>query len=254
MSITELWTSREMHITKDGTTITRYFTCTYDDWNAGTDGTTILPVIGDTWNDVRPDLRVTDVRLYWIDNLNCRIECLYSTKGMGFREGETDKVASVRDSFDFSVQAISGMKFHDTDTNAQEWPALYGSEDAPDLIWYRPNITYTQKMYLSNWNFTTVKNAIGKVNNSDFISQYYVDVEGDSVDITGDDTGKWLFAGFNASQIRQGVYEILMTFLYNDEGWNTPHGASNIKMYGTANFSSLPFPTDTATEIDDGLR
>lgn len=255
MAIAELYISREMHITKEGTTVSRYFSCSDSDWNAWTDGTTELPRIGDTWSDDRPDLRVTDIRNRWRSNKECEVEVTYSKTGMSFREAETDKVASMRDTFDFSVQAVSGMKFHDTDDNAKEWPALYGSEDAPDLIWYRPNITYSIKMYLSNWQWNTVKDSIGKVNSADMMKQYYQKTGEDVVDITGDDTGKWLLAGFNATQTSQGVYEIVMQFLYNDEGWNTPHGvSSSIKMYDTVDFNDLPWPTDNDTDIDDGLR
>jgi hypothetical protein len=256
MAVVELFTSREMHITKEGTTLTRYFSCSNTDWNAGGDGTTTLPIIGDTFSDARPDLRVTDIRNRWRTNLECEVEVTYSKQGMSFRNRETDKVASMRDDFDFGVQAVNALKFHDTDGNAKEWPALYGDEDAPDLIWYRPSITYTAKMYLSNWDWNRVKDTIGKVNSSDFIKQYYIKKgEEESIDISGDDTGKWLFSGFNATQVSQGVYEIIMQFQYNDEGWNTPHDVSStIKMYGTADFNLLPWPTDYDTTIDDGLR
>ncbi|KKN71433.1 hypothetical protein LCGC14_0421550 [marine sediment metagenome] len=255
MAIVELYTSREMHITKEGTTLTRYFSISDDDWNAWTDGTTTLPEIGEIFSENRPDLRVTDIRNRWRSNKECEVEFTYSKMGMNFREKETDKIASMRDTFDFSVQAVSGMKFHDTDANAKEWPVLYGSEDAPDLIWYRPNITYSTKSYLSNWDWNKVKDSIGKVNSGDFMKQYYRRTEESIIDITGNDTGKWLFTGFNATQLSQGAYEIVMQFLYNDEGWNTPHGvSSSIKMYGTANFDRLPWPDDYDTDIDDGLR
>lgn len=264
MAVTELYTTREMHITKEGTTVTRYFTCSNVDFNNGGDGTITLPVVGDIWSDSRPDLRVTDVRVYWLSNENCRYEATYSTRGMASREQRVNKVSSMRDVFDFNTQTVdvTAGGFKDTDGNPQIWADLWAAEggnntveNAPPLVRYVPNIVWTSIIYQENWIWNDVKDAFGKVNNTDFLKQYYIE-HGQKVDVTGDDTGKWLFAGFNATEVSEGVYELTMMFLYDDDGWNTPYGiSSSTKMYGTANFrTALPWPTDKDDYVDDGLR
>lgn len=106
MAVTELYTSRQMHITKEGTTLTQIYTCSDTDLIAWGDGTTALPVLGLPWSPYREDLRVTDIRTWWINNKACRVEVLYSTQGLSYPRNLPDKQSSITTMFDFSYEPI----------------------------------------------------------------------------------------------------------------------------------------------------
>ncbi len=124
MAVTELYTSRAMHITTAGTTITQIYTCSDDDLNAWGDDVTPLPVLGLPWSPYREDLRVTDIRTWWLNNKNCRVEVLYSTQGLAYPRNLPDKTSSITTLFDFSYEPIilnnQDDKYWDYTDNAGE--------------------------------------------------------------------------------------------------------------------------------------
>ena len=264
MTVSELYTSRELHITKEGQTLTQVHTCSDADWNAGGDGITTLPKIGDLWNDERPDLIATDIRMYWLNNKNARVETTYSTLGFIFPENQPDKMSSTRESFDFSftpIQLTGEDAFWDYNAGAAKtwasvYNATYAGEPVSQLPRIQPQVVFTQKMNVSVWSWNRIRDSFAKVNDADFIVQWQTNrTKGpEYFDSTGDDTGKWLFMGFTADKVGDSNSEIVLTFLYNGEGWNTPYGLSNIYLYQTANFNLLPFPEDEDDFIEVGLR
>ncbi len=261
MAVSENYKSRQLHITDEGTVLKQFFNATAEDW---TDENPDIPKVNDYWLN-RLDLIVTDVWVTWLDNTNCFIEVVYSTKGNVYRKKRADKVASVDETFDFSVSVEDASKYWDEDAEApaiwsETWVANGGHEedDVPPLSIYKPKLAFIQKMYLSTWDFNTIVNAIGKINSSDWIRQM-VRVEGRSrrnlfYDKTGDDTGLWLFAGFKAEQVGDANIEVTMEFIYSFEGWNTPYGVPGVYLYETTNFNALPFPTDRDNKTDDTIR
>lgn len=317
MAVTELYTSREMHITKEGTTLTQIYTCTDTDLNAWGDGVTALPILGLAWSPYREDLRVTDIRTWWLNNKNCRVEVLYSTQGLAYPRNLPDKQSSVTTMFDFSYEPIqlnnADDKYWDfLDAEGAGAPSTWGEKfkvkfpswvtdtgylagngRENDSVIYKcilahtssaadepgtgadyatywemivelppvpepgPSITMTEKMNLTGWNWNDIINTIGKVNNTDWLKSYIKILKNRRVswiDITGDDTGKWLFAGFHCDEIGYRNYEITLHYIYNAAGWNTPYGIA-IGLYQTANFISvLPYPVNPDDTVDDGLR
>lgn len=262
MTVKESFESRKMHITDEGTTLTQVFSAVADDWiNADP----AIPVIGDYWES-RPDLIVTDVWLYWLDNINCRIEAVYSTKGGTYREKRADKTASVQENFNFSLTVDDAANYIDQLSEptqpkiwAEVWAADHAAntkENVPPLSIYKPTLTFTREMYLSGWLFNTIADAIGTVNSSDWIKQTVNVWDGKRdvfYDITGDDTGKWLFSGYDASKEGDLNVKVIMEFTYSFTGWNKPHGVA-ANLYPTYDFNALPFPKDVNNKVDDTIR
>jgi len=315
MAVSEDWTSRGMHITKEGTTITQIFTCSDDDINAGGDGTTALPILGLAWSPYREDLRVTDIRYWWLNNKNARVEILYSTQGLAYPRNLPDKMSSITTLFDFSYEPIqlnnADDKYWDFTDNAgagglttwgkkfsikyTAWAAeaqVAGYIRTNDFVIYRcttnhtgaadnepgtgalwtdvweplielppvpkpaANIVMVEKMNLNTWDWNAIKNTIGKVNESDWLKAYIKKLRDRRiawVDVTGDDTGKWLFSGFHCDEIGYRNYEVTLTYIYNYDGWNTPYSLT-LGIYETANFDVLPYPDDPDDTVNDGLR
>jgi hypothetical protein len=256
MTVSERAGSRKMHITKEGTTLTQIFTCTLTDWeNEDSD----IPVIGDYW-EVRPELVVSDIWLTWIDNLNCEVEVIYSTKGVEFVEKRPDKVSAVKESYNFSTAVEAANEYIDaSDSSAKIWSEVWvaagnDEDETPTLYIYRPKLVGNIQMFLSKWNFNDIVNTIGTTNSEDFLKQYvtrfgrkYRDIP---YDITGDDTGHWLFTGFRSERAGTDNYEINMEFIYSYTAWNSPYGVS-ANLYREVNFNTvLPYPTDTDNSLN----
>ena len=312
MAVKELYTSREMHITKEGTTLTQIFSCSDTDVNNWGDGITALPVLGLPWSPHREDLRITDISVRWENNKVATIEALYSTQGLSYPRNLPDKQSSLTTVFDFSYEPIQlnnqddkywdyvdiasatwGSKFkvkYTSWANATGYVAGYIREndaviyecilnhtssaaDEPGTgaewatYWTRvvelppvpePDalIVMTEKMNLSGWDWNAIKESIGKVNDADWLKAYVRKLRTRRVtwiDITGDDTGHWLFTGFHCEEIGYRNYEATLTYTHNYAGWNAPYGLT-LGLYQTANFNVLPYPTDIDDYVNDGLR
>jgi hypothetical protein len=269
MAVTEFYESRKMHLTAEGTTVMRVFTCTATDWNAGGDAGTTLPIVGDPWDVdiIRYDLRVTDINVYWLDNTNCRIEILYSTAGLSHSTHVPDAVSSKVEEFAMSTQPeVITDKYTDFTTGDRPswglaWEAASAGRkaaDAPPITVHKANMTYSYKCNVSSWSYDTIRDAVGRINDSDMLVQWKSRVPGslnrDAIyDATGDDTGKWLFHDFSARAVGDKNWELSLTFLYNDFGWNSPESVP-INLYGTFDPFDLPWPTDLYDRQDEGLR
>lgn len=264
MAVTEDWPSRGMHITSEGTTITQIYTCSDDDINAGGDGTTALPILGKAWSPYREDLRVTDIRYWWLNNKNARVEILYSTVGLSYPRHLPDKLSSVKPIFDFDYTPITlaeGDTYWDyVAGESKEWTiayqAVYPGKPIPSVPAVFPHISMTEKMNLTTWDWNDIESKIGKVNEKDFIAAWESERRGRKVswiDITGDDTGKWLFAGFHCEELGYQNYEVALVFLYDGVLWNKPYGVTT-NMYEVTDFSGLPYPNNPDDTVNDGLR
>ncbi len=274
MAVTENYKSREMHITKEGTTIMQYFDCNADDLPfAGQNG---LPLVGTPWSSYRQDMRCSDIRVWWKDGRNCTVEALYSTEGLSHRERRADKVSSVKNTFDFSLTQEEITSYSNYVTGgapkkwSEEWVAADGDEDnLPSLYKYTPNIVFIEKFYVDGWAWNDLKDGIGKVNNADFLRQMADKYPSNKRDLEyrivpgTDDTGNWLCAGIHAETIGDDNVEITITYLYKERlggannGWNYEDNGNlsvNTNMYQTYNFQNLPYPTNTDDTIDDDFR
>ncbi len=259
MSVTELKGSRRERMTVHGRTIEFFYKTTWGEWDDGT-AFTELPVIGD-------QLATFDemfcVEIY-ADNMPgaadgdddpCKVTAVYSTNSseMPIRK---DQAASWTETLSSSVEANSLGHFKDTDGNVKWWPALWRADDtenntidnAPPVTDYYPRITYTTTVYSSEVIAARCINAVGSVNSADFIRTFsatkkkaldHYNDDFDDLDAE-DDAGKWLFTSAIGTRLRANMYQYDLTFEYDRDGWNKPHGVdSSILLYPTGDFNDL---------------
>ncbi|MCP4567644.1 MAG: hypothetical protein GY841_08700 [FCB group bacterium] len=259
MSVTELKGSRRERMTINGRSIEFFYKTT---WGEGDDGTafTTLPKVGEELS-AYDDMRCTEL---FADNMPgaadsssdpCKVTVVYSTNSseMPIRK---DQAASWTETLSSSVEAHSLSQFTDTDDTRQYWPKLWEGggvtgatvDNAPPVIDYYPRITYTTTVYSSEVIAARCINAVGSVNSADFIRTFSatkkkaLDQYNDDFDDLDaeDDTGKWLFTSAVGTRLRATMYQYDLTFEYDKDGWNTPHGVnSSIKLYPTGNFNDL---------------
>ncbi len=260
MAVVEQFNSRKMHITDEGTVLTQFFKATAEDWAAADPA---IPKVGDVWPD-RTDLVVTDVWQTWLDNVNTMIEVVYSTIGGVFKGKRANKSSGVKDDFNFSLTVEDGSQYVDqVSGDATTWSVVWAAADpsatednAAPLSIFKPALTVTRTMYLTTWDFNDIAFAIGKINNSDWLKQtkiFYSGIIPFAYDVTGDDTGKWLFSGYDAVQVGIESVQVTMEFIYNFDGWNNPYGVA-ANLYSFANFNGLPFPVERTDVPDNSLR
>ena len=275
MAVTENYKSRQMHITKEGTTITQIFDCIGNDLQfAGTNG---LPLIGTPWDLYRSDLRCSDIRIIWKDNINATVEALFSSDGRWHKENQPDKISSIRNTFDFVVEEkeIESYKNWVDGGEPKDWAAEYAAEynsqngadptTTPKLSKYYTNITFTERMNVPHWSWDAIRNIVGRVNSSDFLRQMKLQYPNRDIeyDVTGDDTGNWLCAGVHVETVGDENAEVTITYLYKEQpdgtnaGWqNEVNGNVKIttNMYEAANFFQRTLPTSNDNTSDDALR
>jgi hypothetical protein len=264
MAITEKYTSRSMHITREGTVLTQVFDCTDSDWNNWV--ALGKPTIGTQWSVWRPDLRVTDIKNGWESNTHCVVTVTYSTGGMMYPENRPDKVSSLREVYDYSYTPQTDFKFYNTDGASKDWEELWdeykSGTPVPPRYPSEALITMQRSMNLTQWRWDIIRDSINHVNSDRWLNR----VTGRSkpnenvmLGVSFDDIGKWLFAGFHSEKVGYvnqywPNYEVTYTFLYYDDGWNTPYGITDIKAYDTAAFKDLPAPDDYDDSENIALR
>ncbi len=260
----EAFESRSTFITKEGINVTRRAKITAAEYADGT-----YPAIGEAFplqgNETVEEqaelekLRAVEVDTDWITNSTVQVTVLYSTMDNRelTRRRRADHISSMRQNFDFSLLEtdITNVKIKDKDGNDKKWATEWvaaGTDrdeaDAPPQNLFTPSITWTITVYLSQWNWNLVKDRINTVNQNDWLRQLVVDgsTPPNIIDITGDDSGRWLFYNFNAREIGKGVWELVYTFLYNvKEKWNRPLGVT-FNRYSITDFNLLPLPTITS--------
>ncbi len=264
--------SRSSVITKEGINVTRKAKITAAEYEAGT-----YPVVGEAFPSTGSgasaedleNLRAIEVETDWISNSTVQVRVLYSTidNRAETRRRRADHFSSTMHSFDFSlaITDIKNVKIKDKDDNDLKWATVWAAagtdrseEDAPPLDIYIPSIVYTATVYLSKWNWNAIRDAIGTVNESDFLKQFETDKRTPKslIEVSGDDTGQWLFYNFNFRSFGKGVEELVYTFIFNTKGkWNEPEGVT-FNLYKETNFNELPAPTiaDDTQEYPFGGR
>lgn len=279
MAIEERVSSRDQHYTRDIDTITQIFTATWAEAEAKTDGTNSLPYLGTPFSPARPDLIIVDERRRALpkNDTHCEIIFTYSNGGQPYPQSIPETVASVTQDFDFTYTPSNSDTYYDWGTSKEEeWTDIYGGTkgNAPPRIPEGPQMTMVISGNVTTWDFDDVKDAIGRVNDRNFLDVYVerwlVSPEGLDIyperigfDVPYDDAGYWLFAGFHSELIGRDIsstsgypnYRIQETFIYSpDWKWNAPYGITGYQAYLTTNFTSLPRPTQRNSAFETGLR
>jgi len=259
--IKESFASRELHHTKDGTTLTQFFSVKSQDVFLWYDATQRLPIIGDFWAQM-PTLICSDIWVRWQSQDIAVIEALYSTKGLGVSSEIPDKVSSMRYHFNIiNTQEEIKSYLNIGNSTQYEWSAVWATakgmdvELAPPLYKNNAGMTMTIDVYLSKWNLLTVKDNIGKINDRDFLKQMIIANPHKSkiteIDVSGDDTGQWLFSGCTAETVAKGNTKLSYLFLGSAGGWDTTDGVETDHIE-SFNFLDLPWPNDTNDEFKIG--
>jgi hypothetical protein len=281
MAITESTNSRRYHYTREGETITQIFTCTWADADAGTDGTTVLPVIGTPWHRLKPHVTCTDINIAPVPNNNtmCEFVATFSSGGMRWSEYQPDTIASTQLLFDYQWSPQTSDEYWDYGTSQTEsWEAIATaaglSDPVPPRYPERPRVALTVRGRVSMFKFAILYDYLGTINSTNFLplyaDRYVVDSQGLNTPIdclelpyNYSDVGFWLFAGFRAEMVGRDTsavhdlpnYEITSTFLHDPNGWNTPYpGLTGYTAYESKKFDSLPRPQQHGTFSPGGIR
>ena len=284
--MTEDFDSRQIHITKDGIAMQMAWTATWDEWDGYLTNNN-LPKIGQnpvftdrgggyftSSNQGRKDVKCTDVQVYAIDNVNCRIVALFSTENSDSRKEEEDVITSWDFRFDTDLEVNTGDTYYtyesasedyvsETSTTkiytpaawakksfATEWVDTYGgSEDdtPPELVIYRPRLTMTVNLYGSKMYWYRISQACeGKVNSTNFVNWLIIKLAGrlpayETPD--PNDNYKWLCMNATVERTRYNCFNYEFNFRYNSNGWNKIRDANgslaDMKVYVPFNFQYM---------------
>lgn len=243
MAIVELWDSQEMHVTAEGTTATRRFSCTWAEAVAGTDGTNWLPKIGWYWAVDRQDLLCTDLDLKANGRTNVIVDALFSTDNHLRRKRKEDFAESWEESLDIFTQEVpvktylrytnpadGGHSAVTEKTWADVWKAAGGDpEKTPELYQAQPRATWSISCFGKSNRIAQILSVVGYVNQEKFITPYFKDKQKSDIKTDNDptiptfsDAGKWMFMGARVNRIRKDCWRHDYTFMYDQNGWNTP--------------------------------
>lgn len=273
MAIKELWDSQEMHVTAEGTTATRKFTCTWAEALTGNDGTYWLPVIGNFWSDNRRDLICTDLDMTANGRVNVIVSAFFSTEKSSVRRKRREDFAEswqenlevyaeevpVTDYLNYTVpnngknSAVTEKKW------TEVWETTTGSkpETAPDLFQLQAKAAWHLTVYGSSFRSAQILTHVTEINRFDFMKPYLSVwqqseiLTDDDPDITGfTDIGRWMFMGARVDRIRPICWQYDYTFLYEPNGWNTPKEYEGTAAKVTTNM----YPAFDFELLFDGMR
>lgn len=260
MAVVESKKTNVIHITRDGTTIERIFTMTVDDWNDGSLGI----LLGDKYNSDNPNLRVSDISSFPLDNVNIEATVLYSTESTTSQARKADEVQSWEESLDFGFIEIDDDTFFSRGvTGTSAIAGVITAERAAGMVSFTsayanyvsaasavgivvpsevPRFTQrigsgiiTIKTYGSSAHIARIMNLLPTVNRNNFIQPYFTTEQGTGIvsdaENLVDDTGFWLFTGCPFSRINPTTWEYNWTFEYSPfvwlgfrMKWNEPFG------------------------------
>ncbi len=254
MAITEFWDSQEMHVTAEGSTATRVFTCTWADALAGTDGIFVLPVIGNFWSPERQDLRCTDLDLKALGRVNVRVTAFFSTeKSSVRRKRREDHVASWEENFELYLEETPVTTYYDTVAEEyKSWEKQWtGDVDKrPELFHLLPKANWNISCYSSSNRYAQILTHINKTNSNAFLKTYFLTWANSDIKTDDDpelsswtDIDRWMFVGARANRIRTTCWRYDYSFLYDPNGWNTQHGVNTFQ-----------YETFDTTVLFDGMR
>ena len=168
---------------------------------------------------------------------------------------QPDQKTSWEESFDIGSQVTSEDTYWKESAGSwvmKNWTSLWvdgndSDKAAPDLLIYKPEMSYTIKAYSSKLYLYRIQSNIGKVNSNKFMEDYFKfdqdsGIESD-IPANYDDEECWLFMSCPLRRTRYDCWEYRFTFLLcprieYDETWNTPYGI-NANIYATFNFNTL---------------
>lgn len=250
MTIKESYDSQESHITQDGETMTIKWTASWADWVGDYIN---LPKIGDYFGARRNDLRCTDIRTDTIDNVNCTITALYSTRGFENRRERVNEIDGWEASIETQTEEIYGETYRDVDLEerfswATAWETYGGSDvTRPYHVYYQPKTIFRVTTYGSSLYIQRSYTGVGKINADNLISAYSMlkaaagSQYSDDVGAT-DDTGKWMLQTCNANHIRADTWRYDWSFVYNKLGWQWSEGPSATSdLIGTNEYETFLF-------------
>lgn len=120
MAVKEFYTSREMDVTMEGTTLTAIVKCTWADWD---DEHEEIPRVGDSW-PWRDDMLCSHVNTRTIDNVNCTITAVFSTEAMEADIRRENQAASWEEQIDMTLsEDIRDNYFSYVDNKVHDWPS-----------------------------------------------------------------------------------------------------------------------------------
>jgi len=240
MAITEDFYSREQHETTEGITVRLVFSCTWADWTNGTDGSIVLPVVGDAltvyltgWPVGYDELVCTDRKAQTLENTNCKVTCFYSTESSVARQRRPDQSLSWKLEIipDGYMEQITGWR--DTDGVWTTWESFYGSrkttgmpDDPLPLMRYRTGLTAVITCYSSKWLMPFIFQYHGCVNKVPFLRPFadaYITNENFEID-WGDwetapnastetsDTHQWLLVDVQSERVLKKSWEYKFSF------------------------------------------
>ncbi len=233
MVVKQSYDSQESHITQDGETLTLKWTALWADWAADYIN---LPNIGDHFG-FRFDLRCTDIRADTIDNVNCTVTALYSTRGYENRQERVDEVDAWEASIETQTEEIYGETYRDVDLKerfswATAWELFGGSDAArPYHVYYQPKTIFRITTYGSSLYIQRSYDGVGRINADNLISAYNSLKAAANPQFSADggytdDIGKWMLQTCNASHIRADTWRYDWSFVYSKIGWQLSEGPS----------------------------
>ncbi len=249
MAITELWDSQEMRVSAEGTTATRRFSCTWAEAFAGTDGTFVLPVIGNFWSTERQDLLCTNLDLIANGRVNVIVSAFFSTeKSSVRRKRREDFSESWEENIELYLDETPVSTYYDYNAAAyKSWAAEWtgDADKIPELFWLRPKANWNISCYSSSNRYAQILTHINKVNSNAFLRTYFLNWSSSNIKTDDDpeigawtDIEQWMFVGARANRLRNTCWRYDYTFLYDPNGWNTQHGVATFQ-YETFNTGVL---------------
>jgi len=255
MAVTELAESQEWHETMYGISLRRVFKATWSDWDDGT----FDIFIGDTWTTNSAELRVSDIIMTGIDNVNVKIEVLYSTQGKTRQEARPDQAASWDESLDVHTDQYiisDGEPYYKFNISGgggstgawTSWTSTFqtgigtDSYNTPDLTHYHPGMTYIVTTYSSTLYLARILPNVGKVNSTNFLKTYFSQLQDTGIISDTDnynDIGLWFFSGCNIRRVRHDCWQYQFTMLYNSYQWNKWRNQFDVNQYDTFDFHGL---------------
>ena len=256
--VTELFESREMHITSEGTELFAKLQATwvefdysqsqeYAELSPDARVALLIPIIGDEWSG-RGDLRCTDIRSRTIDNTRCHVDVLYSTLGTVGQKEQSNQVKSWEENIEVGLESESAVSWYDADGDAKYAATLwedagYDMEYIPEFVKFSGRMEMRITLYGSKAYLIRILDNAGKINATQWLTEYSEKkTEADDThedDVAGfDDTKKWMFMGAPTTRIRPGCMRYDFMFSFNRDGWNTQYDIDT-NMYKTYDFNSL---------------
>ena len=271
MAITEDAQSREFRDTIAGLVVYQYYTCTWADWAAGTDGNIVLPRKGNTLEGfiTRPDLMCAEVRGRAVESNNdyVRLAVTWSSEAFDSELARANQKSSWRESISVRSEELVSDAYLDRDEDlVKDWGAVwtaahasYTEDNKPDLVQHKNRWQFNVTIYGNMQHIFRLGSKVGYINQYDFLRMYYQirdsDIDHDMT-ATFADSQKWMFSDLSMQQVRGKTWQYDLQFTYKDIGWQAEQGdgtGSNVatNMYQLYDFEEIFKGMDRVDPADD---